>query len=196
MTLKLSALVALFLAVSGCTGARVYSGSTPIEDAVVIYWHCDEGVLGAHWKRTDASGTAIWNPYDSNTDDFDTDRVVPEGKVVVTVEGGGASRQRIINHSFNATCDIPWNGTMQSLDCSKDGFSVTATLDTYSVAQGAPLYKMPTQFNWEPGIAVLGIPGSSNMVFPVEWPASCRSTAAVGTKRGAIQIKMSIGNVR
>ncbi|MBL8916697.1 MAG: hypothetical protein JNM17_38705 [Archangium sp.] len=196
MTLKPILFVVAFFAVSGCTGAQVYSGSTPLEEAVVIYWHCDDGVLGAHWKKTDASGTAIWNPYDSNTDDFDVERVVPAGKVVVTVEHDGISRQRIINHAFNAKCDIPWNGTMQSLDCSKDGFSVTASVDTWSVAKDAPVYKMPTQFNWSGGAPVIGIPGSSNMLFPAEWPASCRSTASVGTKRGAIQFKMSLSNVR
>ncbi|MFT3710090.1 MAG: hypothetical protein QM817_20850 [Archangium sp.] len=192
MNVKL--LVVASLSLLGCTGARVVSGGQPVENATVTYFWCSSGVLHAAQDRTNSSGDAIINPFSQTTNGFDMDDYVPPGTVAVTVQSSFANRQRIITHAFNQKCQIPWNNKMTEQDCSKDGFSLTALTDTFNVQENAPVYKMPTAFD----ATICESPGhplSANLVFPAEWPASCRSQdAVVSLLRGLLGVKLSICN--
>jgi hypothetical protein len=168
MTLHRALVLVAVTSLSACTGARVVSGTEPVENALVIYWSCESGTLTAKGDRTDAYGNAYINPYSPDSSDFDMNAYVPPGKVVVTVEGAGKKRQRIINHQFNQTCRLPYDGEMIDGDCSKDGLNLNAQSDTFNTAENAPVYRMANYFSFECSNQF------TDLIFPSEWPSSCR----------------------
>lgn len=172
MTFSRLMLVAACCSLSACTGAKVISGSSNVKDARVGFWTCsDDGVLHLFLGKTDADGVVVFNPLGENTNDFDHEKFVPPGVVLVTVNG----RQRQLTHVFDRTCPLAVNGTLSQEQCSADVFNLSARTDVYNEENNVMIWAMKDTFTWWFLPGQYQNSGDTNLAFPASWPSSCKS---------------------